>query len=87
MRHDGGWTKALAARETPERRARFTCFYSNCDNIVIPTHSATLPGADNRGLRGYAHVHMLQHPAVIDEVMRRLVDPPESPATAIRSPR
>jgi triacylglycerol lipase len=52
------WLQTLAPRETPARRARFTCFYSHCDNIVFPPATATLPGADNRHVAGYAHVHL-----------------------------
>ena len=53
MRLDGPWLRALAAAEPPERYRRFTCFYSHCDNIVLPCSAATLPGADNRHLRGH----------------------------------
>jgi triacylglycerol lipase len=52
------WLQTLAPRETPARRARFTCFYSHCDNIVFPPATATLPGADNRHVAGHAHVHL-----------------------------
>jgi triacylglycerol esterase/lipase EstA (alpha/beta hydrolase family) len=51
------WLQTLAPRETAARRARFTCFYSHCDNIVFPPSTATLPGADNRHVPGHAHVH------------------------------
>ena len=87
MRLDGPWLRALADTEPPERYRRFTCFYSNCDNIVVPCSAATLPGADNRHLRGHGHVHLLRHPAVFDEVLRRLQDDtvPRSAANS-RSP-
>ena len=52
------WLQTLAPRETAARRARFTCFYSHCDNIVFPPSTATLPGADNRHVPGHAHVHL-----------------------------
>jgi triacylglycerol lipase len=72
MRWHSPWLAELAAREPPERYRRFTCFYGHCDNIVFPCSTATLPGADNRHLRGHAHVHLLRHPAVLAEVLRRL---------------
>lgn len=72
MRWNSSWLAALAAQEPPERYRRFTCFYGHCDNIVFPCSTATLPGADNRHLRGHAHVHMLRHPDVLAEVLRRL---------------
>lgn len=57
-----GWLQMLQQREPASRRARFTCFYSHCDNVVFPPSTATLAGADNRHLPGVAHVHMLEHP-------------------------
>jgi triacylglycerol lipase len=72
MRQGGPWLAALAARETPAHHARFTCFYSHCDNIVFPASTATLPGADNRHLSGVAHVHMAFRPEVFAEVGRLL---------------
>jgi triacylglycerol lipase len=72
MRLDGPWIRALAASESPQRYANFTCFYSHCDNIVFPSSTATLPGADNRHLHATAHVQLVQHPAVFGEVLRRL---------------
>lgn len=63
MRRDSRWLQALAAQETPARRARFTCFYGHADNIVFPASTATLPGARNQHLEAVAHVHMVAHPA------------------------
>ena len=62
MRLGGGWVKALAG-ETPA--VPFTCWYSNCDNIVFPVSTATLPGADNRLVLGAAHVQLGFVPEVI----------------------
>jgi triacylglycerol esterase/lipase EstA (alpha/beta hydrolase family) len=75
MRLHSPWLQALAAHEAqhaPARYGRFTCFYGHCDNIVFPCATATLPGADNRHLRAHAHLHLLRHPAVLAEVLRRL---------------
>lgn len=70
MRPSSDWITALERREGLGDRSRFTCFYSNCDNIVFPTVNATLPGADNRHLSATAHVQMAQHPDVIGEVLK-----------------
>ena len=70
MRLGSDWLAQLAARESPASRERFTCFWSHCDNIVFPTRSATLAGADNRHLAGTPHVQMVEHPAVFEEVLR-----------------
>ena len=70
MRCGSDWLTELAARESPSSRSRFTCFWSNCDNIVFPARTATLAGADNRHLAVTPHVQMVEHPAVFDEVLR-----------------
>jgi triacylglycerol lipase len=66
------WIITLAERETPARHARFTCFYSHCDNIVFPPSMATLPGADNRHVSGHAHVHLASHEGWWQELQRWL---------------
>ena len=74
MRRGSPWLRRLAQSEPVARYRRFTCFYGHCDNIVFPASTATLPGADNRHLRGHAHVHLLRHPAVLDAVLQRLAE-------------
>lgn len=64
MRLDSPWLQALAASEGTAQRALFSCWYSDCDNIVYPTRSATLDGADNHLLHGLGHVHMVYAPQV-----------------------
>lgn len=58
MRLGGDWVTDLGQRVAPDTHAGFTCWYSNCDNIVFPASTATLPGADNRLLYGAAHVEL-----------------------------
>jgi triacylglycerol esterase/lipase EstA (alpha/beta hydrolase family) len=55
------WLARLQLQETPAHAQRTLCFYSACDNIVIPGSSALLPGADNREVFGCAHVAMVDH--------------------------
>jgi pimeloyl-ACP methyl ester carboxylesterase len=69
MRLSSEWLQRLAEREPSHRFDRFTCFYGNCDNIVFPASTATLPRADNRHIGGIAHVHMAFHDDVFSEVM------------------
>ena len=64
MRQNSPWLQALAASEGAAQRALFSCWYSDCDNIVYPARSATLDGADNHLLQGLGHVHMLYAPQV-----------------------
>lgn len=59
MRLNGNWLATLAAAEPAQRYQRFICWYSNCDNIVFPASTATLPGADNRFVPALAHVSMV----------------------------
>jgi pimeloyl-ACP methyl ester carboxylesterase len=69
MRLEGPWIAELA-REQPA--AHFTCWYSNCDNIVFPASTATLPGADNRFVRGRAHVELAFVPEVFAHALESL---------------
>lgn len=64
MRLGGPWVQALGL--PPAGAPPFTCWYTNCDNIVFPPSTATLPGADNRLVRGAAHVDLAFHPEVMD---------------------
>ena len=72
MRIGSPWLEALARDEADGAHDRFTCFWGHCDNIVFPTRSATLPGADNRHLAGTPHVAMAFHPDVFDYVLQAL---------------
>ncbi|WOB08964.1 esterase/lipase family protein [Piscinibacter gummiphilus] len=67
------WQRALEALEPAQHFERFICFYSHCDNVVFPASTATLPGADNRHLVGMAHVHMVDHPLVLQAVLGTVV--------------
>jgi triacylglycerol esterase/lipase EstA (alpha/beta hydrolase family) len=66
MRIGSPWVRELADHERIAAAVPFTCWYSNCDNIVFPTSTATLAGADNRLVRGVAHVHMAFHRDVME---------------------
>jgi hypothetical protein len=57
-------------------QALFTCWYSCCDNIVFPASTATLAGADNRLVRGAAHVQLAFLPEVMDATLALLKSPP-----------
>jgi triacylglycerol esterase/lipase EstA (alpha/beta hydrolase family) len=75
MRQLSPWLLEMALTEPPDRAQRFTCFYSQCDNIVFPPAAATLPGADNRHLAGVAHVHMAERPEPFAELQHWLQSP------------
>lgn len=80
MRLGSAWLARLEALERTLPPSRFVCFWSHCDNIVFPSRSATLPGADNRHLEAAPHVQMIHHPAVIEEVLRLVDDIDHAPS-------
>ncbi|MCT6717477.1 triacylglycerol lipase [Acidovorax sp. K2F] len=61
----GDWVVALQRAEPAGRAALFTCWYSNCDNIVFPATTAALAGAEHRLVEGVAHVQMAFDPGVM----------------------
>jgi pimeloyl-ACP methyl ester carboxylesterase len=63
MRPHSDWLAQLQAKQTPAHARRTLCFYSACDNVVIPSAAAILPGAQSREVFGCAHVAMVDHPA------------------------
>ncbi len=72
MRVDSAWQAQLNKDLDVELNLRFTCWYSNSDNIVFPAVNATLAGADNRLIRGVAHVQLAFLPQVIDDTFAKL---------------
>jgi triacylglycerol lipase len=69
MRWQSAWLRELASDEARRTLPPFTCWYSHCDNIVFPTSSAMLPHADNRLVRGPAHVELAFDPQVMDATL------------------
>ena len=80
MALDGDWVGNLSGAEPPGHAALFTCWYSNCDNIVFPTSTATLQGADNRLITGVAHVEMARRPEVLQGCLALLARAADSAA-------
>ncbi|TAM47795.1 MAG: alpha/beta fold hydrolase [Burkholderiaceae bacterium] len=75
MRIGCDWQHQLERDLPAQQQALFTCWYSNCDNIVFPASTATLPGADNRLLRGVAHVQLALDEAVMRDTLAKLDAP------------
>jgi len=71
MRVGCDWLQRLGPSEAAAT-GRFTCWFSNCDNIVFPPSTATLPGADNRFLPGIAHVDMAFQPELMQDTFALL---------------
>jgi pimeloyl-ACP methyl ester carboxylesterase len=70
MQRHGAWLKQLALDEAARPAPAFTCWYSNCDNIVFPPTTATLAGADNRLVEGAGHVDLGFRAEVMERTLR-----------------
>ncbi|MEO8249670.1 MAG: alpha/beta fold hydrolase [Burkholderiales bacterium] len=69
MRLESQWLTELRASEPPGRYQLFTCWHSNADNIVFPSQTASLPGADNRFVAGVPHLALAFRPEVIEHAL------------------
>lgn len=72
MRLESPWLQRLRADEPAQRARLFTCWYSNCDNIVFPATVAALPGARHRFLSGVPHLHMVLSEQVVQSCLEEL---------------
>jgi triacylglycerol esterase/lipase EstA (alpha/beta hydrolase family) len=72
MQLRSGWLQQLAHAEASLARPPWTCWFSNCDNVVFPPSTAALEGADNRFLAGCAHVSLAFRPEVFDLTLATL---------------
>ncbi len=72
MRLLSDWQARFDQGMPANRNALFICWYSNCDNIMFPASTATLPGADNRLIRGAAHVQLAFLPQVMNATLALL---------------
>lgn len=84
MRPGNAWLQQLQTDEarpgSVAQRVRWHCALSDTDNLVFPSSTCVLPGAQVLWLRGMAHVQMLQAPALWN-VVKRLVAPGAAGAT------
>jgi triacylglycerol lipase len=71
MRRGSEWLAALN-EQSDTSDVPFDCYYGNCDNVVFPAGTATLAGARNVHLPGWAHIHMLGSPQLFDDVLAKL---------------
>ena len=89
MREDCDWLCQLAALETAQRGeapyAQFVCWEADTDNVVFPSATARLPGADNRLVSGVAHVELAFHPRVMGESLGMLASAGSSPSLRTES--
>lgn len=69
------WLRRLETDSAQQSQPPFTCWYSNCDNVVFPSSTATLTGAQNRLVAGAAHVDLAFHPEVMATTLALLIQP------------
>ena len=74
MRLGSQWLQQLQQDEAGQGYDSFTCWYSNCDNIVFPASTATLASADNQFVPATAHVSLAFHPAVMAATLALICD-------------
>lgn len=72
LRVGNAWIEELGRTMPGGAGAPFTCWYSNCDNMVFPVSGATLPRADNRFVPGAGHLALAYRPEVIARALELL---------------
>ena len=72
MRLASEWLAQLARHEHEAALPPCTCWFSNCDNVVFPADTATLPHADNRFLPGVPHVALAFDATVMSATLELL---------------
>ena len=87
MQLQSGWVRQLSVHECSHALPPTTCWYSNCDNVVFPPSTATLPGADNRFVPGRAHVALAFDPAVMEGTLEILSGTPPRQGESITESR
>lgn len=87
MRPGCGWLRGLADSLSTPHAQRTTCFYSNCDNVVMPGTAATLRGASNHCLDGVAHLQMIGHTDPWSTLLQHLDLPLPGSLNEAASPR
>ncbi|KQP48643.1 triacylglycerol lipase [Pseudorhodoferax sp. Leaf274] len=70
MELDSQWLAQLARDEAQVQAVPFTCWYSNCDNVVFPVSTATRRGADNRFVPGHPHVALAFNERVLSDTLQ-----------------
>lgn len=87
MRRGSRFLQELEASAPTSWQRHYTCYWSPCDNIVFPARTATLPQADNRRIDGCGHVDLAFQPALLEDVLQRVLAPfPNSPAASVVPP-
>jgi pimeloyl-ACP methyl ester carboxylesterase len=79
MRTGSAWMTALTGAETADHAQAFTCWWSDCDQIVFPAPTAVLAGSESQLLRDVGHVALTERAEIRAELQRRLEPGPGGP--------
>jgi pimeloyl-ACP methyl ester carboxylesterase len=72
MRLGSPWLAALEAAEAAGQGARYSCWWSDCDQIVFPPPTAVLPGSRACLVQGAGHLSLAEREEIRDELRRLL---------------
>ncbi|HEX7686873.1 MAG TPA: permease [Burkholderiaceae bacterium] len=72
MRVGSEWLAALARQDGADHGALFTCWWSDCDQLVYPPSTAVLADSESRQLRGVGHLAMCGREEIWEEIRRRI---------------
>ena len=78
LRQGSDWLRQLDQSTATSDEELFTCWYSNCDNIVFPTSTAMLAGAKNRFVPGAAHLQLAFLPEVMQTTLNMVLQNPRA---------
>jgi triacylglycerol esterase/lipase EstA (alpha/beta hydrolase family) len=70
MRVGSAWMNGLASGD--EEAALFTCWWSQCDQIVFPPPTAVLPGSESREVAGAPHLALCLREEIWRDLLARL---------------
>ena len=76
MRQGSDWLRKLDLMPGKNGSGLFTCWYSNCDNIVFPSSTAMLAGANNRFVPSAAHLQLAFLPEVMQATLDMIIQKP-----------
>ena len=72
MRPGSAWLRALLDTESRQPQPPMQCVAGDCDQLVYPTQTALLPGAQALQLQGTGHLALAFHPATWDALQTAL---------------
>jgi hypothetical protein len=72
MRMASGWMTNLASAEPATLGGLFTCWWSECDQVVYSPPTTVLAGSEAKQLRGVGHIALTEREEIWKELRRRI---------------